>query len=521
MMHDYIYPDHEVVRDYDKCIACRACERQCANNVHVHKLVSARTGHPLPASITDEETVGKMTVINENCVNCHRCVAICPTHALKIVRSGDAFKHNANWQRWIINEAIRQAGSGAVLLSSMGTPEPYPVYWDKILINASQVTNPSIDPLREPMEVRTRLGAIPADKPTRDEQGRLKTTLPPGLNLSVPILFSAMSYGSISYNAHASLARAAEQLGIYYNTGEGGLHTDFVPYHKNTIVQVASGRFGVHQGYLDLGAAIEIKMGQGAKPGIGGHLPGKKIVEDISRTRMIPEGTDAISPAPHHDIYSIEDLRQLVFSLKEATRYKKPVIVKIAAVHNIAAIASGIARSGADIIAIDGFRGGTGAAPTRIRNSVGIPIELALAAVDSRLRDEGIRHQVSLIAGGSIRNSADVVKAVALGADAVYIATGALLALGCHLCRTCHTGKCNWGIATQSPELVKRLNPEIGAARLVNLVTAWEREIKEMMGGMGINAIEALRGNRAMLRGVGLTDRELGILGIKHAGESM
>ena len=178
------------------------------------------------------------------------------------------------------------------------------------------------------------------------------------------------------------------------------------------------------------GAAIEIKMGQGAKPGIGGHLPGAKIVGDVSSTRMIPEGSDAISPAPHHDIYSIEDLRQLVFSLKEATEYKKPVIVKVAAVHNIAAIASGIARSGADIIAIDGFRGGTGAAPTRIRDNVGIPIELALAAVDQRLREEGIRNQVSLIVGGSIRSAADVVKAIALGADACYIATAALLAHG-------------------------------------------------------------------------------------------
>ena len=219
------------------------------------------------------------------------------------------------------------------------------------------------------------------------------------------------------------------------------------------------------------------------------------------------------------DIYSIEDLRQLVFSLKEATEYKKPVIVKVAAVHNIAAIASGIARSGADIIAIDGFRGGTGAAPTRIRDNVGIPIELALAAVDQRLRDEGIRNNVSLIVGGSIRSAADVVKAIALGADACYVATAALLALGCHLCRTCQSGKCNWGIATQKPELVKRLNPEIGSERLVNLMTAWKHEIKELMGGMGINSIEALRGNRLMLRGIGLTEKELEILGISHAGE--
>jgi len=498
---NYIYPDYEINRNYDRCIACRACERQCANEAHEF--------------LAD---VNKLVCDDAKCVNCHRCVSLCPTRALKIIKSNNTYKENVNWTGKTINEIYRQAESGGVLLSSMGNPEDYPIYFNKILLNASQVTNPSIDPLREPMETKVSLGAKPQGI-RRTEEGRLVNNLPPQLSLSMPIMFSAMSYGSISYNAHESLARAAEELGILYNTGEGGLHEDFYRYGKNTIVQVASGRFGVHSGYLNAGAAIEIKMGQGAKPGIGGHLPGKKIVDDISRTRMIPEGTDAISPAPHHDIYSIEDLRQLVFSLKEAVEYSKPVIVKIAAVHNVAAIASGIARSGADIISIDGFRGGTGAAPTRIRDNVGIPIELALASVDNRLRDEGIRDNVSLVVGGSIHSSADVVKAVALGADCVYIATSALLALGCHLCRSCHGGKCNWGIATQVPELTKRLNPDVGYKRLVNLLTAWQHEIKEMMGGMGINSIESLKGNRAMLRGVGLNEKELEILGIKHAGE--
>ncbi|HCD69969.1 MAG TPA: FMN-binding glutamate synthase family protein, partial [Ruminococcaceae bacterium] len=143
-----------------------------------------------------------------------------------------------------------------------------------------------------------------------------------------------------------------------------------------------------------------------------------------------------------------------------------------------------------------------------------IPIELALASVDSRLRDEGIRNDVSIVAAGSMRSAADVVKAVALGADAVYIASAALLAMGCHLCRSCNTGKCNWGIATQRADLVKRLNPDVAYERLVNLVTAWNHEIKEIMGGMGINSIEALRGNRLMLRGIGLSQKELDILGI-------
>ena len=452
------------------------------------------------------------------CVNCQRCVSFCPAGALKIVKSDCSLRENANWSNETVKEIYKQANSGGVLLSSMGNPKPLPVYWDKILINASQVTNPSIDPLREPMETRVYLGKKPS-KIQRRKDGSLDCTLPPQLELSMPVMFSAMSYGSISYNAHKSLALAATELGIFYNTGEGGLHEDFYCYGENTIVQVASGRFGVHADYLKAGAAIEIKMGQGAKPGIGGHLPGTKIVGDVARTRMIPEGSDAISPAPHHDIYSIEDLRQLVFSLKEATAYEKPVIVKVAAVHNIAAIASGIARSGADIIAIDGFRGGTGAAPSRIRDHVGIPIELALAAVDQRLRDEGIRNRVSLIAGGSIRNAADVVKAIALGADACYVATAALLALGCHLCRTCQSGKCNWGIATQRPDLVQRLDPAVGSRRLINLMSAWKHEIKELMGGMGINSIETLRGNRLMLRGIGLTEKELEILGISHAGE--
>jgi NAD-dependent dihydropyrimidine dehydrogenase PreA subunit len=295
MAVNYLIPEFEVVRNHDRCITCRVCERQCANEVHSFD----EEGHVM---ISDEA----------KCVDCQRCVSLCPTHALKIVKNDCAFRENANWQSDTIKEIYKQASSGGVLLSSMGNPKPLPVYWDKILINASQVTNPSIDPLREPMETKVFLGKknVPVE---RNEDGSLKDNLPPQLELSMPVMFSAMSYGSISYNAHESLARAARELGILYNTGEGGLHEDFYCYGDNTVVQVASGRFGVHEEYLKAGAAVEIKMGQGAKPGIGGHLPGAKIVGDVSKTRMIPEGSDAISPAPHHDIYSIEDLRQLVF----------------------------------------------------------------------------------------------------------------------------------------------------------------------------------------------------------------
>jgi glutamate synthase domain-containing protein 2 len=301
------------------------------------------------------------------------------------------------------------------------------------------------------------------------------------------------------------------------NTGEGGLHEELYPYADNVIVQCASGRFGVHSEYLNRGVAVEIKVGQGAKPGIGGHLPGEKIGREVSGTRMIPVGTDALSPAPHHDIYSIEDLRQLIYALKEATGYK-PVSVKIAAVHNVAAIASGIARAGADIIYLDGFRGGTGASPAVIRDHVGIPVEIALAVVDQQLRREGIRNWVSIIAAGGIRSSADVAKAIALGADAVGVGTAALIALGCRLCQKCYTGNCSWGITTQRPELTGRLDPDWGAERLVNLINAWSLELKEVLGALGVNAVESLRGNRERLRALGLDEMTTEILDVKPAG---
>ena len=496
-------PSFIIERDEKRCIACQVCVRQCANDVHDY-----------------DESDGHVFSDDAQCVDCHRCVALCPTRALTVRRNPLEFRAHANWTPQHLTNIFKQAETGGMLLTAMGCDQPYRIYWDHMVLNASQVTNPSIDPMREPMELKTYLGAKPESLSFK--QGphgpELQTEMSPQLELEIPIMFSAMSYGSISFNTCLSLARAAQASGTFYNTGEGGLHPDLYKYGANTIAQVASGRFGVHLDYLNAVAALEIKIGQGAKPGIGGHLPGEKVTLDISRTRMIPEGTDAISPAPHHDIYSIEDLRQLIYALKEATHYTKPVSVKVAAVHNIAPIASGIVRAGADIVAIDGLRGGTGAAPTVIRNNVGIPIELALAAVDQRLREEGIRSRASLVAAGSIRNSADVVKALALGADAVYIATSALVAMGCHLCQTCYRGKCNWGIATQDPYLTKRLNPNIGEQRLVNLLRAWELEIKEMMGGMGINSVESLRGNRDHLRGVGLNQVELDALGIRSAG---
>ncbi|MGB9868249.1 MAG: glutamate synthase-related protein [Bacillota bacterium] len=492
-----------MVRISKECIKCKRCVSECSFG-------ALRFGED------------RVVADHEKCVACHRCTSVCPVMAITVTQFPFALKENSLWRPDIMRNLWRQAASGAKILTGGGNDKPYPVYWDRMLLDACQVTNPSIDPLREPMELRTYIGKKPEKLEFwQDKSGEIKVTtvLEPQIKLETPIVFAGMSFGAISLNAQLVLAKAAAALGTVMNTGEGGLPQELRPYKDHIVVQCASGRFGVNLDYLNSCAAIEIKIGQGAKPGIGGHLPGEKVTEDIARTRMIPPGTDAISPAPHHDIYSIEDLRQLIYALKEATRYKKPVGVKIAAVHNVAAIASGVVRAGADILTIDGFRGGTGAAPQAIRDHVGIPIELALARVDEQLRKEGIRHQASVIASGGIRQSVDVVKAIALGADAVAIGTAALVAMGCHLCQKCHTGLCAWGIATQRPELVKRLDVEEGTQRLINMVKAWNLEIKEILGALGVNSIESLRGNRERLRGVDLDQLYLDILGIKPAGK--
>lgn len=505
MPRSLIPPEFLVARDEGRCLKCKACVRQCGFGVH-----------------TDDQGRG-ISIDERRCVNCQRCVVMCPVGALKVTANPSVGRENAYWPASRLREIWRQAENGGSILTGMGCDRNYPVYFDHLLLNASQVTNPSIDPLREPMEIRTFLGRKPEKVSIAGPPGaeRLADPLPPVVQLEIPVMFAAMSFGSISKNVVLALAQAAKRLGIMFNTGEGGMSSVLAPYREHMIVQVASGRFGVDNAYLEAGRIIEIKIGQGAKPGIGGHLPGEKVNEEIARTRGIPAGADAISPAPHHDIYSIEDLSQLIYTLKEATDYRKPIAVKIAAVHNVAAIASGIVRAGADIVVLDGLRGGTGAAPKLIRDHIGLPVELATAVVDRRLREEGIREQVSLVASGGIRSSADLLKLICLGADAVYLGTAALLALGCHLCQKCYTGKCSWGIATQDPSLTRRVDPQWGATRLVNMLTAWGHEIKEFMGAMGINALESLRGNRLQLRAVGLPQNELDQLGVKQAGEAM
>ncbi len=501
MFKSLALPEYLATIDKEKCIRCKRCIQNCGWSVY-------------------SWGGDRVQIDTQKCVKCLRCYHYCPEEAIDILNNETRYKDNANWGFSHIRNIKRQAETGGMPLTGMGSDLPYTILFDHLLLDACQVTNPSIDPLREPMELRTYLGKKPAKiaiERDKNEKPSLKTKLGPQIKLDVPFIFSPMSFGSISLNAQKVLAYAAKENGIVMNTGEGGLHEDLFPYTDNIIVQVASGRFGVNPQYLNAGVAVEIKIGQGAKPGIGGHLPGEKIPLQVAKTRMIPVGSDALSPAPQHDIYSIEDLRQLIYALKEATGYK-PISVKIATVHNVAAIVSGIVRAGADIVYLDGFRGGTGAAPNVIRDHMGIPIEYAVAAVDDRLRQEGIRNEASIIAAGGIRSCADAAKAIALGADAVGLGTTALITMGCTTCGKCYTGNCSWGITSQRPELTARLDPEVFGERLSNLIKAWSHELQEILGALGVNSVESLRGSRERLRGIGLDEQTLDILGVKPVG---
>ncbi len=319
------------------------------------------------------------------------------------------------------------------------------------------------------------------------------------LRLNAPLYLGDMSFGSLSGTPNVALAMAADRSGVIAGTGEGGLHTD-VAKCRNITVQWASARFGVDLDVLKKGAAVVIKIGQGAKPGIGGHLPGIKVTGPISRTRRIPMGMDAISPAPHHDIYSIEDLGQRIESLKAATR--KPVFVKVAATNYIPYVASGIARMGAAGIIIDGAGAGTGAAPTAIKDNVGLPIELAVASTDEVLRREGLREEFTIVAAGRVSHPEDSVKLMALGADMTSLGTAALLALGCLMVKKCHLGYCPAALTNRIDEdQVKTLSLDWSVRLLASFVSGWTQEMRDLMEFCGVSDLKELVGNRSLLGG--------------------
>ena len=308
----------------------------------------------------------------------------------------------------------------------------------------------------------------------------------------------AMSFGSISAEAHECMAVAMNTLGGKSNCGEGGEDpARFGTLKNSAIKQVASGRFGVTSEYLVSAQDIQIKMAQGAKPGEGGHLPGKKITPEVARTRHSTPGVTLISPPPHHDIYSIEDLAQLIYDLKNANRQAR-ISVKLCAEPGVGTIASGVAKAGAQVVLICGYDGGTGAAPRSSIHSAGVPWELGVAETHQTLIMNGLRSRVIVETDGKLMSGRDVAIACMLGAEEFGFATAPLVTMGCCMMRVCNLGTCPAGIATQDPELRRRFTgkPEY----MMNFMRFVAQELREHMACLGVRTVDELVGRTDLLK---------------------
>ena len=313
----------------------------------------------------------------------------------------------------------------------------------------------------------------------------------------------AMSYGSISQEAHETLALAMNMLHGKSNTGEGGESEERLDSagsdrdRCSAIKQVASGRFGVTSRYLVSAREIQIKMAQGANPGEGGHLPARKVYPWVARTRHSTPGVSLISPPPHHDIYSIEDLAQLIYDLKNANKYAR-ISVKLVSEAGVGTVAAGVAKAGAQVILISGYDGGTGAAPESSIHNAGLPWELGLAETHQTLQKNGLRNRVMIETDGKLMSGRDVAIAALLGAEEFGFATAPLVTMGCVMMRVCNLDTCPVGVATQNPELRKRFKgkPEY----VVNFMRFLAEELREYMAKLGIRSLDEMVGRSDLLK---------------------
>jgi len=371
-------------------------------------------------------------------------------------------------------EIINAAGKGTSALCSMGSHKEMPFSLDDLHFIPAQISKV---PLNEGEEVRLEVVVGPeARKPLR---------------VSSPIMFGALSYGAVSKNVRLVLARVASNLKIGSNSGEDiVLPEELNIASKQLIVQYSTGRHGTTEEILKRCSAVEIRLGQGAYPGWTSLLPAAKMSLEVAELMGLKEGEDAVSPARHPDIGNKYELGEKIGWLRELTG-GTPVGVKIGC-GNVENDVEILVESGADFISLDGFGGGTGATELFVRENVGIPIVVALPRADRHLRKIGKRNKVSLIAGGGLRTSADFAKCLALGADAVYIGTSALIAMNCQQYRICHTGYCPTGVTTNDPALVQRLDVDEGVRRLTNFINVSNVEVAGLLRIVGKDDIRKL-----------------------------
>ena len=376
------------------------------------------------------------------------------------------------WNPEVIAEIKHKAETGKHRIRGCGSTKKYPNF-DDLLILPSQLSRLSIDTYREDCRTQTVLGSRFAKKP---------------LVIETPIMISGMSYGALSKEAKTALAKSTQIVGTSINNGEGGLLPEERANSYKQVVQITPSRMGFSLRNIEAADALEIICGIGAKPGLSGHLMGSKITKEIAAFRQLPEGIDLHSHPRHGDIFGADDMVLKIQELRDVTDWQIPIFVKIAAgrVREDVKIA---AKTGGDGIVIDGSEGGTGAAPVMASTHLGIPTLPAVVQAVRALEEMGVRDEMSLIVSGGIKDGSDVAKALALGADAVAIGTGAMVAMGCVVCLRCHEGKCAFGIGTQDPERRKKLNIDAAAQRVANYIQGMTNEATLLAKAAGKTAL--------------------------------
>jgi len=373
-----------------------------------------------------------------------------------------------------MTEITNVADKGVSMVYSMGSLKKMPFSLDDLHFVPAQVSKIPLN-TNEEVNVKTVIGPE-AKKP---------------LKVSSPIMFSGMSYGAVSKNVRMVLAKVALKLNLGINSGEDiVLPEEMDIASKNLIVQYSTGRVRITEEILKKSSAIEIRFGQGAFPGWESLLPAEKVPPELAKLMELKEGEALLTPAHHPDIRNEEELKEKIRLLKELTD-GIPVGAKIGC-GNVEEDVEILANAGVDFISLDGFGGGTGATEFFVRENLGIPIVAALPRADKHLKKIGQRNKISLIAGGGLRTSADFAKCLALGADAVYIGTSALIAINCQQYRICHTGHCPTGVTTNDPVLVQRLDVDEGVRKLTNFINVSNQEVANLLRIVGKDDIKKL-----------------------------
>ena len=321
----------------------------------------------------------------------------------------------------------------------------------------------------------------------------------PSVVIPLPLYLGGMSFGSVSIVTMLGRVRAATALGTFCCTGEGGFPDELIPYSDHIITQVATGLFGVREETIKRVRIVEFKYAQGAKPGLGGHLLGDKVTARVAAMREATPGTALFSPFPFHSVYSVEDHKKHIDWIKEMN-HKSLVSVKVSTPTDVDMVSVGSYFAGAHIVQLDGSYGGTGAAPDIAKKNIAMPLEYAIPKVHKFLVAEGIRDKITIIASGGIRSAYDMAKAIAMGANGVCLGTADMVALECIRCHHCESGRgCARGLATTDPELTGLMDLEWATQRIVNMYTAWQRQLIEILNIFGMKSVSELTGRIDLL----------------------